>query len=365
MNARRYFAWMVVFRKDSIPPAEWPEPRSEPGVRVPHRPPKLAAKEGQLWEMDDAFQGFDCEHYVDFYPAGIDRQDAINWYATNAADLKKYKAVNAFLINLFDPGGVPSGRSDGADEPVREDDPTDPHFRCKFDPKTDWTGDFESRGYGPAPLLPANWRDSLPAMPLPEDPAAECEGVKEAQQELDARCAAIELQARSWRTAVDPVLQQMGCFTPATPRILTLTALEQLSENVEPPLFLLKRRYMRGRPARCCDGIDPMFPKGSLLHPGHPAFPSGHATHAYAVAYFFIELLPGLDTKQKDDLLKAARDVAYNREVAGLHYGSDGQAGEVLARWLVQQAVQNGEFKSLMQRARMEWPEFGGAPPAA
>ena len=72
--------------------------------------------------------------------------------------------------------------------------------------------------------------------------------------------------------------------------------------------------------------------------PGHSSFPSGHATQAYLMAKCMQLVL--LDRSQSADgasdhpqrhAVGAGQRVARNREIAGLHYPSDSQAGSALA----------------------------------
>jgi hypothetical protein len=72
--------------------------------------------------------------------------------------------------------------------------------------------------------------------------------------------------------------------------------------------------------------------------PGHSSFPSGHATQAYLMAkcmQLVFSISPNVPathlTTLNDTLSALAQRVARNREIAGLHYPSDSQAGSALA----------------------------------
>lgn len=69
-----------------------------------------------------------------------------------------------------------------------------------------------------------------------------------------------------------------------------------------------------------------------VLNPGHPSYPSGHATQAHAVKIAICQHL-NEDTSSitYKELHDWASDVARNRERLGLHYPSDSSAGEKLA----------------------------------
>ncbi len=111
--------------------------------------------------------------------------------------------------------------------------------------------------------------------------------------------------------------------------------------------FDLKKRFNRVRPS---------IMKKELGHaieiPLHPAYPSGHAIGAYTIAY----LLQELDPSSAKDYLKDAKRIAENREIAGLHYPSDSEAGRLIARQLVDQFLANSNFKRQLQNAKSEWP---------
>lgn len=64
-----------------------------------------------------------------------------------------------------------------------------------------------------------------------------------------------------------------------------------------------------------------------LLYPGHPSYPSGHATMAYAWAFLIAAFKPAY----RHRLEEAARRVAWNRVVAGLHFPTDGEGGRAFA----------------------------------
>lgn len=111
--------------------------------------------------------------------------------------------------------------------------------------------------------------------------------------------------------------------------------------------FTMKKRFNRVRPS---------IMKKELGHaieiPAHPAYPSGHAIGAYTMAY----LLQELDPSSAKDYLKDAQRISENREIAGLHYPSDSEAGRLIARQLVDQFLANSNFKRQLENAKSEWP---------
>ena len=126
-----------------------------------------------------------------------------------------------------------------------------------------------------------------------------------------------------------------------------------------------KSNYKRPRPAQAWLPIAP-----SIATPGHPAYPSGHATQAHLISLFMQLVAPELS--EACDAL--ARRIAGNREIAGVHYRSDTLAGEWSARKIFdllcghspvtidQDTVVSGlvaAFNDLVAAARSEWrPDF-------
>jgi hypothetical protein len=66
--------------------------------------------------------------------------------------------------------------------------------------------------------------------------------------------------------------------------------------------------------------------------PGHGAYPSGHATEAFAVAHLLSMIAPPQTgvPMQCAQLMRQASRVAVNRTVAGVHFPVDSAAGQFL-----------------------------------
>ncbi len=72
------------------------------------------------------------------------------------------------------------------------------------------------------------------------------------------------------------------------------------------------------------------------------AYPSGHASASYVAAYIYQELIP----EHKELLLKNAFEMAYSREIIGVHFPSDSEAGRIFAREFINKLMQNDTFKA-------------------
>jgi hypothetical protein len=94
----------------------------------------------------------------------------------------------------------------------------------------------------------------------------------------------------------------------------------------------LKDKHDLPRPSQLCPALLPPIPV-----PGHSSWPSGHSTQAHLmkncmVRVFAASTMPAADqTVLSSDLTSLADSIARNREIAGLHYAKDSEAGARLA----------------------------------
>jgi membrane-associated phospholipid phosphatase len=91
----------------------------------------------------------------------------------------------------------------------------------------------------------------------------------------------------------------------------------------------------RPRPSQICPWLMP-----PIAVPGHASYPSGHATQSALLSLLLSQVMPAevgqptiydTITSRPSLLEKLAERVARNREVLGLHYPTDSQAGRLLA----------------------------------
>lgn len=115
------------------------------------------------------------------------------------------------------------------------------------------------------------------------------------------------------------------------------------------------------RPAHRAPALMPPVPM-----PGHPSYPSGHATQAYLMAGCVEEALDKANVPNglKQSLQHLAKRIARNREIAGLHYTNDTDAGQTLAGHTLSALKKLASFKLLVEGdagagvkgAKDEWP---------
>ncbi len=130
----------------------------------------------------------------------------------------------------------------------------------------------------------------------------------------------------------------------------TLPLMEAMNDISLIAVMHFKKQFSRPRPNQVEPAIEPMIPV-----PGHPAYPSGHSTQNFLIAHALAEVI-GDDAELIARIFEIARGVAANREWAGVHYSSDTDAGEMLARHLF--PIVREVFKDLIEDAIEEWQEF-------
>jgi hypothetical protein len=107
-----------------------------------------------------------------------------------------------------------------------------------------------------------------------------------------------------------------------------------------------KQIYNRVRPSYLDPTLSPVVDV-----PQHPAYPSGHATQAHLRAL----VLTQLDPVNRAAYMQSAERITRNREIAGVHYPSDSQAGVVLATQLFSVLMNNSDFVDQLKKAKAEW----------
>ena len=85
--------------------------------------------------------------------------------------------------------------------------------------------------------------------------------------------------------------------------------------------------------------------------PNHPAYPSGHATQSHFIAL----ILSDIDPSNRETYIEQAQEIAKNREVAGLHYPSDSEAGRDLAEQYFALLKETDWYQTNIEFARSEW----------
>ena len=124
--------------------------------------------------------------------------------------------------------------------------------------------------------------------------------------------------------------------------------------------------YQRMRPSQVSPALMP-----PINPPGHAAFPSGHATESMLMALLLEKVMPVAASAPPppipspapvpapwSPLQMMAQRVARNREVIGLHYRSDSEAGRVLGQNTFDIIMNQGQcptIQKMVQDASKEW----------
>lgn len=118
--------------------------------------------------------------------------------------------------------------------------------------------------------------------------------------------------------------------------------IDMLDEEILYFLMKEKQHYARPRPNQLDPSIETVIP-----NPAHAAYPSGHAAQSYMVAL----LLSYMDSENKDRYIGLANEIAHRREIAGVHYASDTQAGQKMAQAMFDRLLAIPDFEKKLQLA--------------
>ena len=116
--------------------------------------------------------------------------------------------------------------------------------------------------------------------------------------------------------------------------------------------WALKFKFNRTRPYMIDSRIK------NLDNTNFQAYPSGHASASYAAAFIYQELFP----ERKKLILKNAYDMGYSREILGVHFPSDTEAGRVFARQFVNELLKNKAFIKDFEEVKKEINLFKNNP---
>lgn len=196
---------------------------------------------------------------------------------------------------------------------------------------------------GPPPAGPPNWPWPLNPWPWPlfaPTPPTNWAGVNSGSNVQTEISQLVIAAAEERADALADILSQSDEFIsyflnmmtarpgayPYTTKVLGIASLVGTFVAM-----YFKNLYSRPRPSQLCPALLP-----PIEIPGHASFPSGHSTQAHLMALCTNDVFNGLPQQSTmvDDLWTLADCIARNREIAGLHYPSDSDAGEAIAYWI-------------------------------
>jgi len=203
-------------------------------------------------------------------------------------------------------------------------------------PSSAWNQEYKKYLEKEPNWLDADWKDKIHLSKPPEltETAAEIDDMlilvpsrKQAQTAINA-----ELEIKGiWAGFLEVVAESshydiaLGLF------------MDTVFDDATRAVFYFKNHFNRARPYHYYPQLNPTIPP-----PGHPSYPSGHATQAYTLAFALSEVFPQLRVKFE----KVAYQLSRHREIGGVHYASDSAAGKLLAIQLVKMMRKHPEFEA-------------------
>mgnify|MGYP005749020915 CR=1 FL=1 len=125
---------------------------------------------------------------------------------------------------------------------------------------------------------------------------------------------------------------------------VTNQVLQNVIQDATYYIFSLKAHFNRARPYH----LEPRLQH--LEAPGHASYPSGHSSAAHVHAYLLSYILP----EYKNQFMGNAYDLAFSREIRGVHYPSDSEAGRDFAEQFVSQLLKSKKFKADLEAMKSE-----------
>ena len=113
--------------------------------------------------------------------------------------------------------------------------------------------------------------------------------------------------------------------------------------------FYFKQKFNRVRPIYLNSNIAP-----AIVVPRHPAYPSAHATQAHTLAMILAMFSPN----SYEEFKKSAHMISTDRELAGVHYPTDTEAGFFIAKLYFENARKNARFLKDFELAKKAYNEI-------
>lgn len=120
---------------------------------------------------------------------------------------------------------------------------------------------------------------------------------------------------------------------------------QRVSSDTEEAVAAAKDHFGRPRPFAVNHDIKPVVGR-----PGGPSYPSGHAAFAYVDAI----LLAYMEPDKAAAIFDRAEQYSYAREVGGVHYPTDLQAGRISASVIANVLLHEPRFIADLNRAKVE-----------
>jgi len=187
----------------------------------------------------------------------------------------------------------------------------------------------------------------LPPPPPEESPAAKAELAELDRIQSERTPAAFARADRDFKTRNGTIFQNAigpGFDLPKLPATAKLLADvgtdEDTAATAAKDFFKRERPWLTDKQLKSCSQADAPL----------SAYPSGHATMAYAMAVVLASLIPA----KGQAIMARAADYSENRLVCGMHRRRDIQAGQVLGTAVAEILLRKPAFQPEYQAARRE-----------
>ena len=126
---------------------------------------------------------------------------------------------------------------------------------------------------------------------------------------------------------------------------VTTKFLRQVNTDAGRAVGLAKDRFHRARPYVASTDVQPV-----LSRPESDSYPSGHATFGYTTGILLAMMVP----EQAPELFERAARYGRNRNIGGVHYPTDVEAGRISATVIIALALRSPKFAADFAEARKE-----------
>lgn len=212
-------------------------------------------------------------------------------------------------------------------------------------PKNSWDADLRSL-LVLADYAATDWRERIKLNPPPANDSDQTrreieELIQLANTERPGAADEIAEQDTGFPQYFLHLLMMSSQSHPATYLVIKIAA-----RVAEISMVHFKAKYNRCRPSQLYPAL---LPEVNIAT--HPAYPSGHSMMAHMFAHCASEVLPHM----RPALMELAAQIGRNREVAGLHYSSDTNAGELVAQQAAEILQQLDSYQDAIKAAKAEW----------
>jgi acid phosphatase (class A) len=133
-------------------------------------------------------------------------------------------------------------------------------------------------------------------------------------------------------------------FTPGNLPV-TEAFFRAVTQNASALLGPAKEHWNRPRPYASNPEIHPCVPK-----PNNASYPSGHSNFATVTSILLANMLP----EKQDQIYERAERYRFNREIGGVHYPSDVEAGRLAGTVIAAFLLEDQAFAAEFAKARAE-----------